>query len=379
MILRNRALGGLMTDTRVGIGIIGTGFGATVAAPAFASVPGASVNAMCSGDARRAEATASALGVKFATDSIDALCARPDVDVVFVATPPHLHRSAVLAALDAGKHAICEKPFGLGPAEALEMFERAVQRDRLHFLDFEFRTLGARLALGSIVRRGRLGEIQHVVITAMVAGARFPVMNREGWWQRRDLGGGWLGAMGSHYIDAIRDWFGEVESVTASLETRRQYLASPEHGPPVTADDGFSFRLTTETGAVCTMNSSSTSGAEIGPRIEVYGSEGTAVLEHDRVVWVVDEHRDLTTQYVADPEDELPHPSLGPLGAWAQQIVHAVNNGEQVAPSFLDGLRCQEVLYAARRSSDDGGAITTVERQPTSIESTERGAQCASD
>ena len=221
----------------------------------------------------------------------------------------------MLAALDAGKHAVCEKPFGLGPAEALEMLERAVQRERLHFLDFEFRTLPARRALGSIVRGGQLGEVRHVVVTAMVAGARFPVMNREGWWQHRELGGGWLGAMGSHYIDAIRDWFGEARSVSAVLETRRRYLSSPEQGPAITADDGFTFRLMTEAGVACTMNSASTSGAEIGPRIEVYGSEGAAVLEQDQLLWFVDVDGERTTQFVDDPDESFRASEPGTVGS----------------------------------------------------------------
>ena len=84
--------------------------------------------------------------------------------------------------------------------------------------------------------------------------------------------------MGSHYVDAIRAWFGEVRSVSAVLETRRQYLGSPEQGPAITADDGFTFRLITESGIACTMNSASTSRVEIGSRIEVYGSQGTAIV-----------------------------------------------------------------------------------------------------
>ena len=360
-----------MTDKPIGIGIIGTGFGATVAAPAFASAAGASVTALCSSDAVRAAATAESLGVAFATDNIETLCTRPEVDVVFVATPPHLHRGAVLAALDAGKHAVCEKPFGLGPSEALEMLERAIQRDRLHFLDFEFRTLPVRRALGSMIRGGQLGEVRHVVITAMVAGGRFPVMNREGWWQQRELGGGWLGAMGSHYVDAIRDWFGEVRAVSAALETRRQYLSGAPRGPAITADDGFTFRLTTESGVACTMSSASTSGAEIGPRIEVYGSRGTAVLEQDRLLSLVDEHGEVTTECVGEPDEDFPHPSRGPLGVWAEQIVQAVRAGRQVGPSFLDGLRCQEILAAARKSNDNGGVNTPVARHVADA-STER-------
>ncbi|HEY3669654.1 MAG TPA: Gfo/Idh/MocA family oxidoreductase [Acidimicrobiia bacterium] len=352
-----------MKNTSVGIGIIGTGFGTVVAAPAFAAATGASVNGIYSRNLTRARAEAARLGVPFATDQMSELCERADVDLVFVATPPHLHRDAVLTALDAGKHVACEKPFGLGPAEALEMLERATEARRLHFLDFEFRTDPARRALAALIERGDLGDVHQVVVTAMVAGARFPVMNREGWWLRSEDGGGWLGAMGSHYVDALRAWFGEIRSVAAHLEVRREHLSSAGATTPITADDGFCARLTTESGIVCTINSVSTIGAEIGPRIEMYGTSRTAVLENDRFLRIVDDAGNATTRHFA-ADVVHSHPSRGPLEAWAEQIVEAVAAGRQLTPSFLDGLRCQEVMAAARRSHRRGGVVTPVEQHP---------------
>jgi predicted dehydrogenase len=351
-----------MSEHPIGVGIVGSGFGTVVAAPAFASVHAASVNAVCSRQIERARAAADGLGAPFATDSVDALCARPDVDLVFVAAPPHLHRDVVLTALDAGKHVVCEKPFGLSPADALAMLERAVARDRLHFLDFEFRTEPARQALATAIADGALGDVRHVTITAMVAGGRFPVMNRDGWWQRRELGGGWLGAMGSHYLDAIRVWFGEIVSVSAHLETRRTHLALDAGAAPITADDGVVARITTETGVVCVLDTASSIGVDIGPRVEVYGSTATAVLEREHLLTIVDDSGNVDRHDFV-PSDAAPaHPSRGALGVWAAQIVDAVRSGHQLAPNFLDGLRVQEVIAAAHRSHEFRGADVTVER-----------------
>ncbi len=356
-----------MSEHPIGVGIVGSGFGTVVAAPAFASVDAARVTAVCSRQVARARDAAEELGAPFATDSVDALCARADVDLVFVATPPHLHREVVLTALDAGKHVVCEKPFGLSPDDALAMLERAVARDRLHFLDFEFRTEPARVSLATAINDGVLGEVRHVTITAMVAGGRFPVMNRDGWWQRRDLGGGWLGAMGSHYLDAIRVWFGEIHSVAARLETRRTHLALDAEAALITADDGFVARITTDSGVVCALDTASSIGVDIGPRIEIYGTAATAVLEREHVLTIVDdngkvEHHDFS------PSDAAPrHPSRGALGLWAAQIVDAVRSGHQLAPNFLDGLRVQEVIAAAHRSHELRGAEVLVDRSAVPI------------
>jgi len=350
-----------MNEHRIGVGIVGSGFGTAVAAPAFASVEAASVTAVCSRQLKRARAAADELGAPFATDEVEALCERSDVDLVFVATPPHLHRDVVLAALDAGKHVVCEKPFGLSPADALAMLERAVARDRLHFLDFEFRTKPARRLLATAITEGVLGEIRHVTVTAMVAGGRFPVMNRDGWWQRRELGGGWLGAMGSHYFDAIRVWFGEIVSVAARLETRRTRLSLDPDAAPVTADDGFVARLTTDTGVVCVLDTASSIGVDIGPRIEVYGTAATAVLEREHVLTIIDDAGKVEERNFSSSDDASRHPSRSALGVWAAQVVGAVRSGHQLTPNFLDGLRVQEVIAAAHRSHELRGADVDVE------------------
>ena len=350
-----------MGEAPVGVGIVGTGFGAMVAVPAFQSVRAASVNALWGRRIEHAEAVATRQQVPFATDDVTQLCRRDDIDLVFVATPPHLHLDTVLRALDAGKHVVCEKPFGLGPAEAFEMLERAEQLERLHFLDFEFRTDPARRELGRVIARGELGEVRQVAITAMVPGLRFPVMNRKGWWQHRELGGGWLGAMGSHYLDAIRVWFGDARSVSCHLETRRTHLPDDPSTTPITADDGFVARITTESGAVCMLDTASSVGVSLGPRIEVYGTGGAAVLERDHLLTVVDDSGTSVRLDFTPESDPRAHPSRSAIGAWATEIVDAVRTGTQVAPSFVDGLRVQEIMDAARRSSDRHGAEVTVE------------------
>jgi predicted dehydrogenase len=347
----------------VGVAVIGTGFGATVAVPSFATAPGASVRAVCGRRLEAARATAEHHSVPLATDALDDVLALDDVDLVVVTTPPHVHHDTVLAALDAGKHVLCEKPFGLDPGESLDMLERAEARERLHFVNFEFRTDPARRELSARIERGDLGEIRQVAIIAMVAGLRFPVMNRDGWWQRRDLGGGWLGAMGSHYFDAVRVWCGEIVSVSCLLETRRPHLGEGAEATPVTADDGFTARLLTETGVVCVIDTASSVGASAGPRVELTGTEGAAVLEHDHVLTRFDstgarQRLDLTP--LLDPHA---HPSLAATTVWAAEVVAAVRDGIQLAPNFVDGLRVQEVIAAARRSSDQGGVEVAVDRE----------------
>jgi predicted dehydrogenase len=171
--------------------------------------------------------------------------------------------------------------------------------------------------------------------------------------------------MGSHYIDALRDWIGEIDEVSATLETRRQRLGDAPDAPLITADDGFVAQLRTESGASCTLVTASSVYAELGPRVEVYGSRGTALLERDAQLSIARNEEALAPVVVnvANDEDATAHPSRGPLGTWAAAVIDAVRAGRQIAPNFDDGVRCQEVMAAMRASSAAGGSWTPVERE----------------
>jgi predicted dehydrogenase len=353
-----------MTAKRIGVGVIGTGFGTRVLAPAFAAAPGAELRAVCSQNPERARAAAKQLGVGFATDDYRALAARPDVDLVCIATPPAQHHAMVMAALDAAKHVFCEKPFALDLAQAREMLAAARARGVLHFLDFEFRTYPARRELARRIRAGELGRIQQVEIAAMVDGRAFPVMNVHNWWHRRETAGGWLGAMGTHLIDALRDWVGEIIEVSAHLETARKMLAPAGGGAPleVTVDDGFHLLLRGESGVLCSISSSSFPRHSPGQRVEMYGTESSALILGDRELSVARADggwQRVTLEEPASSGDA--HPSRGPLGTWAGEVIAAIQTGKQIAPSFEDGLRCQAVVDAAHRSHAQSGHWVAVE------------------
>jgi len=106
------------------IGIIGAGFGAQVHVPAFRS-EGWEVAAICSRTREKAQKAAAEAGIGDAcTDPMDVI-RREDVAAVSIITPPSAHRALSLAALRAGKHVLCEKPFALDASEAREMLNAA--------------------------------------------------------------------------------------------------------------------------------------------------------------------------------------------------------------------------------------------------------------
>ena len=334
---------------------------------ASASTGSASGDAPCAaGTSSAAEKTAAEYGVPFATVDVAQLCARDDVDVVFVATPPHLHRDVVLAALDAGKHVVCEKPFGLGPAEALEMLaaRRAATAPPLPRLRVPHRSGAAgvgsthptrrpgRGPSGRDHRHGRGRELPGDEPRGMVATsrARRRLARRHGFALPRRAPG--LVRRGQLRVSPPRN---------ASYAPHRRARRGPRSPPTTGSWPGSS--PTRASSASSTPQARSVSS--VGPRVEIYGTTGAAVLEHDHMLTVLDDsghadRRDFSPQ-ASNPRT---HPSRNAMGVWANEIVEAVGTGTQIAPNFLDGLRAQEIMDAARRSSDQRGVEVTVERHP---------------
>src|ERR671928_2262654 len=101
----------------IGIGIIGTGFARTTQLPAFRACEGARVVAIASGHRENAERVAREFDIPVVASDWREVVAREDVDLLSIATPPVTHAEMALAALDAGKSVLCEKPMALNASE----------------------------------------------------------------------------------------------------------------------------------------------------------------------------------------------------------------------------------------------------------------------
>jgi predicted dehydrogenase len=308
------------------IGIIGTGFGARVVAPVFAETDGCEV-----------------VGVVSARDAagIAELCRR-DLDLVSVHSPPFLHAEHVRAAIAAGHHVLCDKPFGVTAAEAFEMLELADAGEVVHAVNFEFRHQPARMRVHELVRGGAIGRVDHVQWTYTGAVFRRP-LREYGWLFDRSRGGGWVGAWGSHAVDTLRWLVGEIRAATARCRVTIPERPGPEgHQHEVDAEDAFTAWLDFESGATAVLDSSSSAAASGGPaRLVVTGTEGVVEVVADAKVVLrrADGTRD---EFVPDQTAIDPH--LVPMRRWAEVVRDAVRDGEPLTPNFVDGLACRRVL-----------------------------------
>jgi len=323
-----------MSDLRVGV--VGTGFGARVVAPVFAATDGCEVVDVVS--ARDASV-------------VTALCARRDVDLVAVHSPPFLHRAHVEQAVAGGHAVLCDKPFGLDAAEARSLHDAVDGAGVVGLVNLEFRWEPARRRVRDLLAAGNLGAVEHVTWTHVSSGSRVP-LRPYGWLFDRTRGGGWLGAWGSHAVDALRWWLGDLAVHSAELVTT--VAERPDAGGvlrAVDADDGFRASLRATTGASVLLDTTFAATASLAPRVVVAGSHAVAEVVADRRVVVrgADGARD---EWDAPTVAGDPH--LEPMRRWAEVVRDCVRAGSADAvadaATFADGVAMAATLDAIRRA-----------------------------
>jgi predicted dehydrogenase len=355
-----------MKDEKIGVGLVGTGFARSAQAPAFSVCEGAELVAVCSGRFENAQRAAAEFNIKHACENYEQLLALDEVSLVVVSAPPYLHHPITMAALDAGKHVICEKPMAMNAEEAREMTSAAESRPaQLSIIDHELRFNPTWRRMKELVDDGFLGDLYHVNIT-IASGFRHSAQRPWNWWSQKSAGGGLLGALGSHAIDAVRWLFGEVESVCGTVETAVTERKDPVSGEmkPNETDDYCAFMLKlagqdgrTAQGTVLLSALFASGGKN---QVTVAGSKGTLVLDGEETLsGALGYNHPFEDMSLGDRALEI---SVVPNNIWARSFYHLARETVQAlredrteiahAATFADGLRCQEVIDAVRRSNE---------------------------
>src|SRR5690242_6625933 len=228
-----------MKTTPVGIGIVGAGFARTTQIPGFRDCMGAKVVAIASRHRERAAEVAQEFGIQHVAADWQELVERDDVDLVSIVTPPATHMEITLAALEHRKAVLCEKPMALNASEAKRMVEKARAANVLALIDHELRFLNSRRTMRGMLQTGAIGTVRHCnyVFRSDYSG----IVDRGwDWWSDAKMGGGTLGAIGSHVVDTFR-WMlsAEVTNVLGMLSTHIKQRRDKASGDlrEVTTDD----------------------------------------------------------------------------------------------------------------------------------------------
>jgi predicted dehydrogenase len=286
-----------------------------------------------------------------------------NVDVVSIVVPPAKHPEIARAALEAGKHVVCEKPPALTAAEAEQLVQVSkAHPDRIAIIDHELRFLPSFLTARERVRD--LGGLRYIEIRYS-SPSRGDRSREWTWWSDASQGGGIWGAVGSHFVDTIRYLAGEIDSVRGSLET----IIKERSGRAVTADDFADLQLRLKNGTIAVIALSAVaSGPDEPTAITLHGENGALRLTGEELLFA---KRNEPFGRIAG-DDMAKRPGNSPGGAFgsgtyylALALKAALEEGKRdsLAPAatFEDGLANQRVLDAARASSADQGR-TEVER-----------------
>ncbi|GAA1491419.1 Gfo/Idh/MocA family protein [Brachybacterium sacelli] len=313
---------------------------------------------------------------------------REDIDIVDIAAPGFLHAEIAIAALEAGKHVLCEKPLANDTAEAEAMVaaaSAATTRGQIAALGFTYRRVPALALARQFVESGKLGTIRQ----AKAAYLQDWLVDEDAgmsWRLRKETAGsGALGDIGSHAIDQIQHLTGQrATAVRGRLATVVPRRPGPDGPEDVTVDDAAWATLELDGGALASVEvSRMAAGAKNRLTIELFGSKGALRfdLESPNELWFLDATRPVAEQgftrvLVTEPE----HPYLeawwpqGHVLGWenafsnqARDLLVAIRERDDspgaaasFSPDFADGLALQRVLEAVIASDAADGATVTV-------------------
>jgi predicted dehydrogenase len=342
--------------------VVGTGFGTRVHVPALRAA-GFRVDALVGRDAARTARRAYRLGVPKALTDLDDALALPGVAAVTIATPPGAHAPAAIAAARAGKHVICEKPFALDAREAEAMLAAAEQAGIVHLVGHEFRWAPERVLVARAIADGSIGEPRLVTLVQHVPLVADPDARVPPWWFDAAAGGGWLGASGSHVVDMLRVWLGEVAEVSARLG-----VTSARVG---VAEDTFTVTVRFRSGADGVLQQTAAAWGPMAGLTRVAGTTGTLWIDGE-AVHLADAAgtRQLPVpaelalpsppEQSDDPRHRFTHLELGPYTRLCEALRAGVDGrplpDAVPLPTFADGVACMRVLDAIRTSSGRGGS-----------------------
>jgi predicted dehydrogenase len=358
--------------TPIRVGIIGVGWGAIVQTPAFRCVPEYEVAALCSRRPERVAQAGEQLGIADTSTDWREFVRRDDLDLISICTPTDLHHEQAIAAFEAGKNVLCEKPLALNEGQGLEMVQAAEASGKANAVCFENRWGREKLIAWDMVREGYLGQPFFARVT-MAAEYWHPSRSLQSeWMYRLDQGGGYLLGLASHDLDYACCLFGEPEAVCADVRTSVPRRKRPDGTElEVDADDTSTVILRMRSG-VSALVSTSVVGLHTRDsyRLEAFGSDGTVMIDGTlfsselRAGRVGDEGLSIVPGSTRMPRSGIEIPkrkaaaAIRALALMLEDWLPAFD-GKSVprVPSIRDAWIVQQIIDGARQSSAGAGWV----------------------
>ena len=317
--------------------------------------------------------------------------ARDDIHIVDICAPGWMHAEIAIAALEAGKHVLVEKPLAntLAEAEAMAEAARAARVQGVQsMIGFNYRRVPALALAKELIAEGRLGTVRHVRAAYLQDWLVDPDSPMTWRLNKDTAGSGALGDIASHAIDQVLFLLGDqVTEVSGRLHTFTAQRPGAAGLEDVTVDDAAWATLTLASGAIASVEVSRVAtGQKNSLKLEIYGDKGALLfdLEDLNELGFLDATLPVREQgfrriLVNEPE----HPYMeawwpqGHMIGWEHTFTHeirdflvAVGTGTQPSPSFEDGLNVQRILAAVEESAAAKSSL--IQLTPSTQPPTER-------
>ncbi|WP_041765679.1 Gfo/Idh/MocA family protein [[Leptolyngbya] sp. PCC 7376] len=356
-----------MAEQKIGIAIVGTGFGQKIHIPGFQHHHRTEVVSVYHRDAAKAQSIAAAHNIPHSGDRLEDVLSNPAVDAVAISTPPFLHYDMAKQVLEAGKHLLLEKPITLNTAEAKELYKIAAAKNLVVTPDFEFRFVPEWQMFADYLQNDFVGKKRLITINWIVVSRANPD-RAWNWYALKSQGGGALGAVGSHAFDYINWLFGGVKRISGHLS-----CAIPERPDPldgnklktVDADDTCMIMLELADGTPCQLNISSVTYHGRGHWVEVYGEKGSLVLGssnlkdyvHGFTLKAGKAGEELKEVAIADKYKFPKSFDDGRLAPFIRVVNHFAQcideNNSAIAPTLKEGVYSQLLMDLTHQSNDE--------------------------
>ncbi|MGI9271850.1 MAG: Gfo/Idh/MocA family protein [Woeseiaceae bacterium] len=376
-----------MTNLR--FGLIGTGFMGKAHAIALQSVgtvfpetEAPTLACLVDTDAARATDMASAWGFSSSSDDWQSICNDPDIDVVDICTPNHLHKDMALAAAAAGKHIYCEKPLGLSGPEAYEIWQAAESAGVRTSMGFNYMCNPLVGFARELIADGELGEIYNFrgcYQEDYLSDPQSPFT----WRCLRGQGGsGALNDLGTHLINMAEYLLGPMQSVYGSLATVHTHRTDPatRESREVENEDIAHVLVKFSQGSVGSMEISRVAtGRKCGLTLEIHGTKGALVFDQERMneirlyatadtdgrhghrtILCGPEHRDYAN-FCPAPGHGLGYNDLKIIEV--RNFLQSITTGSPTYCDFRNGWRVQAIVDAIEQSHQNHAWVDVSEGQ----------------
>jgi predicted dehydrogenase len=352
--------------SKIKIGVIGTGSIAQMHLGAYVTNPDVELVAVSDINAERAQAVADQYGAKRTYGDPNDLLADPEVDGVSICTWNNSHASWAIAAVQAGKHVLVEKPISRTYAEALELKRVVEEHDRVVQVGFVRRHFLNCQVLKSFIDAGDLGDIYYAKASCIRR-----VGNPGGWFADKDVaGGGPLLDIGVHVIDLCWYLMGSPQATAvsghiyshlgnrANLTNMPRYKVSDYDPAKNSVEDLANAVVRFDNGASLLVDASySLHAVKNSIDVEVYGNKGGAELEPE--LRIATERHDTVINIepqIASRADEI---KVGFTNEIANFVDASLGRAESIAPAW-HGVEIMKILDGIYASADSGKEITLV-------------------